>query len=248
MTFSLLCNNMFFRQKKQQVSAKDCDHGIKHIAFIMDGNGRWAQNKGMPREYGHREGAKAFKRVVEYCGELGIKYVTVYAFSTENWKRPQSEVNAIMRLFTEYMSEAFRVFAKEGLRIRFIGDRSCFDPDLIAEMKKLEEESLNNEKVLNIAFNYGGREDILQAASKVALSGEAFTEQNLAKYLHTGECPDPDLVVRTGKEMRISNFLLWQSAYAELYFTDVLWPDMREKDVDAAVLEYARRHRRFGGV
>ena len=221
---------------------------MKHIAFIMDGNGRWAKKRGFPREYGHREGAKAFQRVVEYCGTIGIEYVTVYAFSTENWKRPENEVKAIMQLFTEYMSEAFRVFAEKGLRIRFIGDRSRFDEKLIALMEQLENDSKENPKVLNVAFNYGGREDIVHAAQKLVAGGEELTEENLSKSLYTEDCPDPDLVVRTGGEMRISNFLLWQSAYAELYFTDTLWPDMQEKDVDMAVNEFMRRNRRFGGV
>ncbi len=238
---------MFFRQK-EKTHGKNADHGIKHIAFIMDGNGRWAKKRGMPREYGHREGAKAFQRVVEYCGELGIEYVTVYAFSTENWKRPENEVKAIMQLFSEYMSEAFRVFAEKGLRICFIGDRSRFDSALLLEMERLEHDSRENRKVLNVAFNYGGREDILHAVKKLTAEGKNLTEENLSAALYTAECPDPDLVIRTGGEMRISNFLLWQSAYAELYFTDTLWPDMRKKDVDAAVAEFARRNRRFGGV
>ena len=238
---------MFFRQK-EKTRGRNTDHGVKHIAFIMDGNGRWAKKRGMPREYGHREGAKAFQRVVEYCGEIGIEYVTVYAFSTENWKRPENEVNAIMQLFTEYMSEAFRVFAEKGLRIRFIGDRTRFDAKLVTEMERLERDSEQNPKVLNVAFNYGGREDILHAAKTLIDQGEKLTEENLSQALYTQSCPDPDLIVRTGGEMRISNFLLWQSAYAELYFTDTLWPDMREKDVDAAVNEFARRNRRFGGV
>ena len=238
---------MFFRQKSKK-AALPADHGVKHVAFIMDGNGRWAKKRGMPREYGHREGAKAFQRVVEYCGEIGIEYVTVYAFSTENWKRPENEVNAIMQLFTEYMSEAFRVFAEKGLRIRFIGDRTPFSEDLRREMEKLEYDSCENRKVLNVAFNYGGRDDILHAVNTLIAEGKAVTEENVTAALYTGQCPPPDLVVRTGGEMRISNFLLWQSAYAELYFTDTLWPDMQEKDVDLAMMEFARRNRRFGGV
>ena len=238
---------MFFRPKKTQLSSF-AEHGVKHIAFIMDGNGRWAKKRGMPREYGHREGAKAFQRVVEYCAQIGIEYVTVYAFSTENWKRPANEVNAIMQLFAEYMAEAFRVFAQKGLRIRFIGDRSRFSPELLCEMERLEKDSMHNQKVLNVAFNYGGREDIVHAAKTLLESGKELTEDNLSSALYTAGCPDPDLVVRTGGEVRISNFLLWQSAYAELYFSDTLWPDMQEKDVDAAVMEFARRNRRFGGV
>lgn len=238
---------MFFK-RKEKIQKSSKDHGVKHIAFIMDGNGRWAKMRGMPREYGHREGAKAFQRVVEYCGSIGIEYVTVYAFSTENWKRPTSEVNAIMQLFTEYMSEAFRVFSEKGLRIRFIGDRSRFDEKMIAQMQQLEDDSKENSKVLNVAFNYGGREDIVHAAKKLVERGEDLTEESISTALYTENCPDPDLVVRTGGEMRISNFLLWQSAYAELYFTDTLWPDMQEKDVDMAVNEFMRRNRRFGGV
>lgn len=235
------------RNKKKE-TALELSCPVRHIAFIMDGNGRWASKRGMPREYGHREGAKAFQRVVEYCGQIGIEYVTVYAFSTENWKRPENEVKAIMKLFTEYMSEAFRVFAEKGLRIRFIGNRSCFDAELLCLMEELEQTSAGNEKVLNVAFNYGGREEIVQAANRLHSEGIALTEENLSDALYTAGCPDPDLIVRTGGEMRISNFLLWQSAYAELYFTDVLWPDMGEKDVDLAVEAFRKRNRRYGGV
>ena len=238
--------NLFRRKKKVAQPTQPCP--VRHIAFIMDGNGRWAKKRGLPREFGHKEGAKAFQRVVEYCGQIGIEYVTVYAFSTENWKRPENEVNAIMQLFTEYMSQAFRVFAEKGLRIRFIGNRERFDANLISEMEKLERESAGNQKVLNVAFNYGGREDILQAASRVQEQGRELTEETLSSALYTAQCPDPDLVVRTGGEMRISNFLLWQSAYAELYFTDTLWPDMQEKDVDEAVDAFRKRNRRYGGV
>ena len=236
-----------FRQKKNgEVQAEICP--VRHIAFIMDGNGRWAKKRGMPREFGHREGAKAFQRVVEYCGEIGIQYVTVYAFSTENWKRPENEVQAIMKLFNEYMGRAFRTFAEKGIRIRFIGNRSCFGTQLLSEMEKLEKDSACNTKVLNVAFNYGGREEIVQAARRVQDQGKELTEESLGSALYTDGCPDPDLIVRTGGEMRISNFLLWQAAYAELYFTDTLWPDMREKDVDMAVEAFRKRNRRYGGV
>ncbi len=237
---------LFRQSKKGADPAQPCP--LRHIAFIMDGNGRWAKKRGMPREFGHKEGAKAFQRVVEYCGQIGVEYVTVYAFSTENWKRPANEVNAIMQLFTEYMSQAFRVFAEKGLRIRFIGNREPFSPELIAEMEKLEQDSMGNPKVLNVAFNYGGREEIVQAARRVQSEGRELTEESLGGALYTDGCPDPDLIVRTGGEMRISNFLLWQAAYAELYFTDTLWPDMREKDVDAAVEAFRNRNRRYGGV
>ena len=237
---------LFRRNKKGSASIAPCP--VRHIAFIMDGNGRWAKKRGMPREFGHREGAKAFQRVVEYCGQIGIEYVTVYAFSTENWKRPENEVQAIMKLFSEYMSQAFRVFAEKGLRIRFIGNRLPFSEELISEMEKLERDSSGNTKVLNVAFNYGGREEIVQAARRLQNQGKELTEENLGSALYTDGCPDPDLIVRTGGEMRISNFLLWQAAYAELYFTDTLWPDMQEKDVDAAVEAFRNRNRRYGGV
>ena len=210
---------MFFRRKEKKTQSIE-NHGIRHIAFIMDGNGRWAKKRGMPREYGHREGAKVFKELVEYCSQIGIHCVTVYAFSTENWKRPPAEVNAIMKLFSEYMSEAFRVFAEKGIRIRFIGDRSRFDADLLHSMEELERESCDNPLILNVAFNYGGRDEILHAVKTLSEENLPLTEENLGKALYTGECPDPDLVVRTGKELRISNFLLWQSAYAEYYFSD----------------------------
>ena len=226
-------------------------HLPKHIAFIMDGNGRYAKAKGLPREYGHKVGAKVFRELVEYCGDIGIPCVTVYAFSTENWKRPAVEVNAILVLLQSYMEDAFRIFAEKGIEIHFLGDKSPFPKKLRTEMERLEHDSKGGAKILNVALNYGGRAEILAAAKQLLSEGaspDTLREEDISARLTTGHCPDPDLVVRTGGELRLSNFLLWQSAYAELYFTNTLWPEMTTADVDAAVREFSRRTRRFGGI
>lgn len=220
----------------------------RHIAFIMDGNGRWAKAKGKRREAGHIEGAKVFRDLVEYCGDIGIPVVTVYAFSTENWRRPAAEVNAILKLLQMYIEDAFRTFTEKGIRIRFLGEKTPFPDKMRAEMEKLERESAENPRTLCVALNYGGRDEIVRAANRLAAQGEEITEEALSDALYTGGLPDPDLIVRTAGEQRLSNFLLWQAAYAEFYFTPTLWPDMRPADVDAALREYAGRTRRFGGV
>ena len=222
---------------------------IKHIAFIMDGNGRWAKRRGMPREFGHRAGANVFRDISIYCGDIGIKVVTVYAFSTENWKRPKKEVDAIMGLLKEFLFEALETMKARDAQIHFLGDRSPFPDDFRELMDKTERESAENHRVLNIAMNYGGRAEIIHAANSLIAEGRsAITEEELESRLYTSHCPPPDLIVRTGGEYRLSNFLMWQSAYSELYFTDKFWPDMRHEDVDAAVREFYSRARRFGGV
>ena len=220
----------------------------KHIAFIMDGNGRWAKGQGKPREYGHKEGAKVFRKLVEYCGDIGIPVVTVYAFSTENWRRPAAEVNAIMTLLQSYIDDAFRTFTEKGIRIRFLGEKTPFPKRMREEMERLERESAGNPRTLCVALNYGSRAEIVRAAANLAAAGEEITEESLSGALYTGDLPDPDLIVRTAGEERLSNFLLWQAAYAEFYFTPTLWPDMTEESVNEALREYARRTRRFGGV
>ena len=221
------------------------DERLRHIAFIMDGNGRWAKKRNMPREYGHKRGAQVFREICEHCNELGIKYMTVYAFSTENWKRPKTEVDAIMRLLEEYLDREL----PEGVRIRVIGDVSALPERLVSKIRDVEEISRDRESVVNIAINYGSRAELTNAVNKLIAEGkENVTEADINAALYTGECPDPDLIVRTGGDLRISNFLLWQAAYSELYFTDTLWPDMTGDEVDAAVLDFYSRKRRFGGL
>ena len=226
------------------------DGALRHVAFIMDGNGRWAKKRGLPRSYGHIAGAKLFKRVVEYCcGTLGIRAVTVYAFSTENWKRPEDEIKTIMRLFREYLAEAERTWLKKDYRVCFLGSKAVFPPEIVARMEKLEDESKDRTYTLNIAVNYGGRDDIVHAVNALIAEGrQTVTEEDITSRLYTHGSPPPDLIVRTGAEQRLSNFLLWEAAYAEFYFTDVLWPDFDERQVDACVAEFHRRKRRFGGL
>lgn len=227
---------------------------LEHIAFIMDGDGRWATKRGMPREYGHTVGAKVFRRVAEYCFRGGINTVTVYAFSTENWKRPVREVNALMTLFTTYLKTGMAEMMKDDIRIRFLGEKTPFGDAQRRLMEKIESDSAGNKYNLNIAVNYGGRREIALAFEKLheklqngEISGR-ITEEMISDELFTAGQPDPDLIVRTSGEMRLSNFLTWQSVYSELYFTDVLWPDMNEEEVDKAVADYYSRQRRYGGL
>ena len=225
------------------------DNKLRHIAFIMDGNGRWAKKRGLPREYGHKQGAQKFKEIVKYCGDIGIENVTVYAFSTENWKRPESEVNAIMKLFESYIEEFANEMMHHNIRIKIIGDMNRFDERFRARIAEIEECTQNMRFGLNIAINYGGRHEIVQAFNKLVSEGRtSITEEDISNSVYTKDCPDPDIIVRTGGDIRISNFLLWQSAYSELYFTDTLWPDMTPDDVNAAVAEFYSRKRRFGGL
>jgi undecaprenyl diphosphate synthase len=222
---------------------------IRHIAFIMDGNGRWAKKRGMPREYGHRFGVKAFRNVLELCHKRGIEIATFYAFSTENWKRPQKEVDAIMKLMDHYFAECEKNIEKYNFQIRFIGDKSVFDETRRSRMERLESMSQGRAQKLNVALNYGGRDEIVHACNRLIAAGaQNVTEADVNAALYTGGDPDPDLIVRTGGDLRISNFLLWQAAYAELYFTDVLWPDFDEAALDAAIEDFYTRKRRYGGV
>lgn len=221
----------------------------QHIAFIMDGNGRWAKKRFMPREYGHSIGAKKFREIVQHCADIGVEYVTVYAFSTENWKRPKNEVDTIMRLFREYISEAERDFEKSDVRILFIGNRNVFSGELRREMAKVEALTASRKKTLCVAMNYGGRGEIVDAINTLIVSGKTqITERDITEHIYSGAVPAPDMIVRTGGEIRLSNFLLWQSAYAELFFTDTLWPDFSTEEVDRLILEFNRRNRRYGGV
>ena len=246
---------LFKKKQPQEISIADIELPA-HVGIIMDGNGRWAKKRGLPRSAGHTAGAQVFRKIARYCSNIGIKYLTVYAFSTENWRRPKEEVDALMKLFKEYLQEAIRDFKDDSIVLRFIGDRSAFSPELLALMEENEAESKDRDgMVLNIAMNYGGRAEMICAMRRIAqkvadgeVSPEEIDEQMVSDHLYTEGEPDPDLIIRPSGENRTSNFLLWQSAYAEYVIMDVLWPDFKEKDMDAALIEYARRSRRFGGV
>ena len=246
---------MFFQKKKRLLAKPDFDNLPQHIGFIMDGNGRWAKRRGLPRSAGHRAGAKTFRDMVRYCKDIGIKNMTVYAFSTENWKRPKEEVEAIMDLLRSYLKDAFD-HREEEVRCLILGDTAPLAPDIVALIKKLEDESRDcKQMTLNIALNYGGRAEITHAVRELAgqvqrgeLAPEEITEDAISEHLYTAGQPDPDLIIRPSGEYRTSNFLLWQSAYSELVFMDVLWPDFTRRDLDRAILEYQNRDRRFGGV
>ena len=229
----------------------------RHVGIIMDGNGRWAKKRGLPRSAGHSAGAQNFRTITKYCSSIGIKYLTIYAFSTENWKRPKEEVDSLMNLFKSYLEEALRDFKDEDIVVRFIGDKSAFSPDLQALIKENEECSAHRTgMVLNLAMNYGGRDEIIRAVKQIALEVkngstdiDKIDVQMVSGHLYTAGQPDPDLIIRPSGEYRISNFLLWQSAYAEyVILDDVLWPDFTKKMLDQALIEYAKRSRRFGGV
>ena len=225
------------------------DERLAHIAFIMDGNGRWAKKRGMPREYGHRFGVQAFRKILDYCVKIGLQTITVYAFSTENWKRPKKEVDAIMKLMDRYLSECERNLAKYNFRICFLGDKEVFDAARRARMERLEESTADKSTTLNIALNYGGRDEIVHACNTLIAKGNKhITPEELSAALYTAKSPDPDLIIRTGGDLRISNFLLWQAAYAELYFTDCLWPDFGPEQLNLAIEDFYTRKRRYGGV
>ena len=233
------------------INSQDDVCPIRHIAFIMDGNGRWAKKLGMPREYGHKMGAKTFEKILEYCGELQIEASTFYVFSTENWKRSEKEVNALMKLLDDYLDECEKQIVKNKKNIRFVflGDKSHFSEGLRQKMIKVEELSKSNSRIVNLAINYGGRSEIVHAYNQLLAEGKKdITEEDISKAIYTKDSPELDMIIRTGGDIRISNFLLWQAAYAELYFTDKLWPDFNEKDLDEAINEFKRRQRRFGGV
>ena len=222
----------------------------QHIAIIMDGNGRWAQKRGLPRTAGHRQGAEAARRVVKDAAELGVKYVTLFGFSSENWKRPEGEIKELMKLLRFYLRSETADLHKNGARLRVIGDRSAFDRDIIELIENAENLTAENDKItLIIALNYGGQHDILQAAykAKIAESFEGFSKA-FEGFLMTADMPDPDLLIRTSGEQRISNFLLWQCAYSELFFTNTLWPDFKKADLEEAIEEYNARDRRFGAL
>ena len=225
------------------------DTRIKHIAFIMDGNGRWAEARGMSRERGHKYGAEALKDVLRRCVHHEIEVATFYAFSTENWKRPKKEVDSLMLLFKNYLSELVKDTDKYDIRYRFIGDMSVFSPELRTKIEKIENATRDKKFTVNIALNYGSRSELTRAVNTLIEAGKTrVDEDDIEAALYTAEMPPLDLLVRTGGELRLSNFLLWQAAYAELYFTDTLWPDMDADAVDAAVEAFYKRKRRYGGV
>ncbi len=219
----------------------------RHIAIVMDGNGRWASKRFLPRIAGHRQGVEVLKRVVRACGVRGVSVLTVFAFSSENWKRPVDEVSALMDILVVALSRELNQLKKEGVQLRFIGSREGLSERVKQSLKDAELATAENHSLtLNVCFNYGGRWDIVNAAQALSASGEAITEESLARRLSTFVTGDPDLIVRTGGEMRLSNFVLWQSAYSELFFSEVLWPDFDETTLDAAIQAYASRERRFG--
>jgi len=220
----------------------------EHVAIIMDGNGRWATSRGKKRGEGHVAGAKTLMKVLNWVGERGIRYLTVYAFSTENWKRPKAEVDGLMALFARLLKSKERDFMKKQVRFRLTGRRGDLSPKLRKVVEALEEKTKGFERQFLVAVSYGGRAEIVDAANAAIAAGEPVTEETFKRFLYTPDVPDPDLVIRTSGELRTSNFLLWESAYAEYHFTQVLWPDFSEADLDAALEDYASRHRRVGGV
>jgi undecaprenyl diphosphate synthase len=218
-----------------------------HIAIVMDGNGRWATRRFLPRVAGHKKGVDALRTCARHCGDIGVKVLTVFAFSSENWNRPAEEVSGLMELLAAALSREVPKLNAEGVRIHFVGDRSALSDKVRAGLASAEAVTAANTRlILNVCFNYGGRWDIAQAAARLAARGEAITEQSLDGAMALAHVPDPDLVIRTGGELRISNFLLWQAAYSELYFTDKLWPEFDEAALDAAIADYGKRERRFG--
>lgn len=240
---------LFDLKKSHQAGQVDMSRLPRHIAIIMDGNGRWAKMRGLPRTAGHKVGAETFRRIAKHCKKLGIQYLTVYAFSTENWKRPKEEVDAIMGLLGQYLREALSSMEKEHIRVKFFGDLSVLDPELRALAEKANALSDTIEGVqANLCLNYGGRDEIVRAAKACAEAGVEWTEENFGKFLYSADVPDPELVIRPGGEQRISNFLLWQCAYSEFIFTPTLWPDFDEKTLEEAIIAYQQRDRRFGGV
>ena len=228
----------------------------QHVAIILDGNGRWAKAKGMPRNYGHAQGSKNVEKICEEAWRMGIKYLTVYAFSTENWNRPQEEVNALMKLLRNYMKTCLKTAAKNDMKVRVIGDITKLDEDIQKRILELEEATKNNGGLnFQIAINYGSRDEITRAVLMLAedvkegkLMPEEVNEACIERYLDTHDIPDPDLLIRTSGEQRLSNYLLWQLAYTEFYFTDVPWPDFSKQELEKAIEQYNRRDRRYGGV
>ena len=243
-----------FGKKKIHYSDEDIrklvkDSSLRHIAFIMDGNGRWATSRSLPREAGHVKGAAAFKNVVHICDDFGIETLTVYAFSTENWKRPEREINAIMDLLESNISEAVRDDKKNNAKYRFLGDKNALGEKFAKRCTELEKLTENHRLLLNIALNYGSRAEITNAVNRLIAEGKkSVTEDDISSALYTAHCPDPDLIVRSAGEFRLSNFLLWQAAYSEIYVTDTLWPDFDRNEVAKAIVDFSKRKRNFGAA
>ncbi len=245
---------LFFKKKKEILDTTDLKIP-RHIGVIMDGNGRWAKKRGLPKSAGHKAGADALKRIVEYCEDLGMEAITVYAFSTENWSRPQKEVDYLMDLMYSYFKDAPNLLAGRRAKIRVVGNIAGLPEYLQIEAKKTEKLTENNTGIrFNLAVNYGGREEIAHAAKMLArdavdgkIKPEDINEDSVAKYMYTSFVPDPDVIIRPSGEQRLSNFLLWQAAYSEFWYSDVLWPDFRPSDIDQMIKDYSKRDRRFGG-
>ncbi len=237
---------MIFKKKRSNNDV----HLPMHIGIIMDGNGRWAKKRGLPRQAGHPVGAETFRTISTYCKDIGIKYLTVYAFSTENWKRPAEEVNAINGLLKKYLLEAREKLVSEDIVLNFLGDTSVYGDDIKALIDETSKMNTDHGKLIcNIAINYGGRAEIVNAVNKLIKNGaESVTEDEISDALYTSGQPEPDLIIRTGGEYRTSNFLMWQGAYSEWYFTPTLWPDFKTSDIDKAIEDFNKRNRRYGGV
>ena len=246
----------FFKTKEKQEPKVDFEHLPRHIAIIMDGNGRWAKQRGLPRTAGHAAGAETFRTIATYCKEIGLDYLTVYAFSTENWKRPEEEVGAIMGLLKKYLLEAIGQMERDQVKMEFFGDLSALTPELRELCEQTREISKRYDGCqVNICLNYGGRDEIMRAAMAYAQDcqeGKAdpnhLTQEQFSRYMFSAGVPDPDLVIRPSGELRLSNFLLWQSAYTEFYYSDVLWPDFDKNELHRAIAAFQNRDRRFGGV
>ena len=238
-----------FRKTGYEAGQVDMSRLPRHIAIIMDGNGRWAKKRGLPRTAGHKVGAETFRSIATYCQELGIQYLTIYAFSTENWKRPKDEVDTLMNLLEQYLQEAIDTMERDHIRLKILGDAAALSPKLQRMIAETNDISTHYQGFqANICLNYGGRAEILRAAQLCAAAGEDWTEENFSKYLWSAGIPDPELIIRPSGELRLSNFLLWQCAYSEFYFCDTLWPDFARADLDKAIIDYQKRDRRFGGV
>lgn len=251
----VIFGNIFKKKDERLIGQVDKNNLPKHVGIIMDGNGRWAKKRGLPRSAGHKAGAQNLKTITEFAGNMGIKYITAYAFSTENWKRPKEEVDALMDLLLNYLRDKNQLAGKDVI-IKVIGDRSRLSGEINAEIDNIEEYTKNNTgMVLYLAINYGGRQEIVKSVNELAkkvadgeISAEDITENAISNGIYTPEVPDVDLIIRPSGEQRISNFLLWQSAYSELWFSDINWPDFKTSDFTRAILDYQNRNRRFGGV
>ena len=224
------------------------DENLKHIAFIMDGNGRWAKARGMNRPEGHKEGVKVFEHIGFTCLDLGLEAVTFYAFSTENWKRPPAEIKTIMSLLSLYLDKCGDTLIEKEVRFRMLGDKAGLDSSLRKRIEKLEEATKHFKKSINVAINYGGRDEIVYACKKLVNEGKEITKETISSALYTEDCIEPDMIIRTAGEKRLSNFLLWQSSYSELYFTDTLWPDFTDEDLILAINDFYSRRRKYGGL